>query len=142
MTNISKPYDVVLIPPREVCKKAIALSERLKARGTYFTLDGKTYFPHLSLYMLELSDAVLPSALMELGKIATHFSPFDLIARDYHFENGYIDVEYVKSSKLSSLQDEIVEKLNPYRSGLREKDRERLLTAEGPEQEYIRKVEE
>lgn len=127
----SKPYDVVLIPEESVANKAIALSERLKKYDTLFTLDNVNFFPHLSSYMLQLNDDGLNKACEELSRIAEETSSIRAIASHYHYEDNYVNVEYVKSPELIAIQTKVLERLNPLRDGMRDKDRARLEEATG-----------
>jgi hypothetical protein len=52
-------------------------------------------------------------------------------ALDYRHENEYLDIEYIKSDELVTLQEQIIETLNPIRDGLRERDKERVVDAVG-----------
>lgn len=65
----SKPYDIVLLPEVELMEGAIRLSNELEKLGTYFTLGHETYFPHISLYMLQLSEDGLKKAISFLSSI-------------------------------------------------------------------------
>ena len=127
----SRPYDVVLVPESSLARKAIELSGELKAKGVYFTLDGKTFFPHISFYMLQLNKAGLDKAIELLSDMVSDMTTVRVIADKYHYEANYVDVEYVKTKELELLQAKIIEKLNPIRDGLREKDKERLASAVG-----------
>jgi hypothetical protein len=122
----SKPYDVVLIPSDDLVKKAISLSKKLTPLGVHFTLDNETFFPHLSLYMLQLNDGGIIKVRGLLETIAKDNMAISLEAEKYHYEDDYFDVEYTKLMEIISLQEKILDGLNPFRDGLREKDKERL----------------
>jgi len=133
----SKSYDVVLVPETRIAEQAIQLSTKLAECDSYFTLDGKTYFPHLSLYMLQLNEAGLSKALDFLKDVASKTKAVKATAHDYHYENDYLDVEYPRTEDFSELQKIILEGLNPIRDGLREREKVRLQTATGAERENI-----
>lgn len=127
----SNPYDIVLLPAISLAKKAIGLSKKLEPLDVYFTLDNKTFFPHVSLYMLQLDDMGLKKAIDLLSTIASETSTIEAWVNDYHYEDNYVDAEYVKSKELINLQRKVIDKLNPIRDGLREKDKARLNDAIG-----------
>jgi len=114
-------------------KEAIKLSQKLSEKGTHFTLDSKNYFPHVSLYMLQLNENSLDKALNLLTSIAKELKPIKVVTSEYHYESEYIDVEYEKSEILEIAQMKVVQSLNSVRDGLREKDKARLETSEGEE---------
>lgn len=133
----SRPYDVVLVPEASLSHEAIRLGDTLKERGTYFTLDRTSFYPHLSLYMLQLDEAGLEEALKRLAALETETKPVQASADHYHYSYDYLDVEYAKSEELTALQQKVIEALNPVRDGLRENDKARLETATGEERSNI-----
>jgi len=133
----SKPYDVVLIPEENIASKAIELSQMLKRYDTLFTLDNINFFPHVSLYMLQLDDDGLKKACEELSNIAKETTSISAVASHYHYENNYVDIEYVKSRELITIQTKVLERLNPIRDGMRDKDRARLEEATGETKENL-----
>ena len=57
----SQPFNIVIVPPKEISQQAIKLSRKFKGSKSLFVLNQKNKFPHLSLYMLELPLINLPS---------------------------------------------------------------------------------
>lgn len=133
----SKSYDVVLLPEPAIVELAIQLSQKVEHHGTHFTLGTGEYFPHISLYMLQLDSDGLRKAEAILEKIAKDTEAIEAQAREYHYEKGYFDIEYEKTTELVDIQNEVVGQLNPIRDGLRAKDKERLRTVEGGEKQNI-----
>lgn len=133
----TKPYDVVLIPSDVVVARAVALSETLASRGSYFTLDDTSYFPHLSLYMLQLDGDGLDKTREVLSRIAGETQKLEGRVADYKYVNNYLEIDYTTSPELASLQERIVSGLNLLRSGLRDKEKIRLSTSTGKERENI-----
>ncbi|HSX41885.1 MAG TPA: DUF1045 domain-containing protein [Candidatus Saccharimonadales bacterium] len=126
----SKPYDVVLLPDDNIVGKSIELSQKLSNRGVRFTLGNRLYFSHVSVYMLQLDNIGLEKATRLVQQLSTVVSEISARASEYHYFEGYLDIEYEKSAEISFLQEEIIKLLNPIRDGLREKDKERLATAD------------
>lgn len=135
----SKPYDVVLLPSEDLAEKALNLSEKLKTSGVHFTLDNRTFFPHISLYMLQLNDEGLEKAKNLLREVASKNATIKAVAQSYHYENEYLDIEYIRSDEFVALQEQIIDSLNPVRDGLRERDKERLADAVGETRSNIMK---
>ncbi|MBU6427293.1 DUF3977 family protein [Patescibacteria group bacterium] len=135
----SKAYDVVLVPETKITNEAIKISHDLEKFGTYFTLDNKTYFPHVSIYMLQIKDSDLDKVFGLLNEVAKGTRTITGTPRLFGTHNNYIDVEYEKTEEMRKLQMNVVNLLNPLRDGLRDRDKERLLTATGVEKETILK---
>lgn len=133
----SKPYDVVLLPEFKVAQAAIQLSKKVEQLATHFTLGNDEYFPHVSLYMLQLNVEGLGEAEVILKKVAKEADAVGGRVEDYHYEKGYFDIEYQKSTEMINLQNKIIEQMNPIRDGLRAKDEERLHTVSGEERANI-----
>jgi hypothetical protein len=89
--------------------------------------------------MLQLEDESLETAIQLVSKIASFTKTVNANAKEYNYENDYIDVEYIRTDNLLELQIKVLDALNPVRSGLREKDTNRLLTAAGDELHNLKK---
>jgi hypothetical protein len=129
MNSIS--CDVVILPEPLLASKAISASQKLEQFDGYYTLEDGKYFPHASLYMLELKVTDITMVEEALSRIAQTFSAFQLEAYRYDHTMGFIDAEYKRTPELDSLQMQVVEALNSMRNGIRAKDKERMLSAEG-----------
>ena len=129
MNSIS--CDVVILPDPLLASRAISASQELEQFYSYYTLKDGACFPHASLYMLELKVKDIPRVEELLAGIARVFSPFQLEAYCYDHTMGFIDAEYKRIPELDELQKRVVGALNPIRNGMRAKDKERMLTAEG-----------
>ncbi len=134
----TKQYDVVLLPETKIALEAIKASEELASHKTCFTLNNETCFPHVSLYMLNLDTEGLEEAKKILGVIASKNKKLEAVAADYHYSHEYLDIEY-DGSKLAVVQNQVLEKLNPFRKGLRQKDTERLINATGEAKDNLLK---
>ncbi|MBI3443615.1 hypothetical protein HY008_03010, partial [Candidatus Woesebacteria bacterium] len=108
----------VLLPPEEVSKEAIRLSELVAHNfPVEFVLDGKTLYPHLTLYQLEVPDKNLSIVKKRLSNI------FKLVIKakfDHYFgsESGFLSWDCSTDKNLFGLHKEIVKSLNPLREGL------------------------
>jgi len=133
----SIPCDIVMIPDADATNEAILLSEKLGGNETYFTLKEGEYYPHASLYMVQLDMNRIDEIKKVLSVVAANSSKITLSPKDYHQEWGYIDVEYGREVNSDKLQMDVVHALNPIRDGLRQKDIDRLPEAVGIERENI-----
>jgi len=127
----SLPVDVVILPSGELAEKAIAASKQLEQFGSLFTLETGKYFPHSSLYMLQLDVDDLEQVKRILAEIAQNSKPLTLSASRHYQTRGFIDVEYSRNEQIDTLQDIVVTALNPIRDGMRPKDKARMLEAKG-----------
>lgn len=137
MTSI--PCDIVLRPSSAIKDLAIKTSGELSDYGTLFTLKEGEYFPHVSLYMVQLNLDTIDNIQNALEKIARSTGPISLTAKDFHQENGYIDIEYERNQIIDDLQNTVLDAINPLRDGLRKKDEERIKTSTGVELENLQK---
>ena len=124
----SKSFNIVIYPPKNISKKAINVSKTLKKKGGLFVLDGKNYFPHITIYMTEFPVKHISKIRKTLRELAAKTKPFRATSLKYRqSEDGYIDIDYRKSREMKELQKKIVFLLNPLREGLlRPKDKARM----------------
>lgn len=132
----SLPCDVVLLPSAELASKAVETSNALsKQYDSFFTLEDGKFYPHMSLYMFQLDENDIAKVEDILAEIAKNFSTILAKATAYRlgegFGVGYVDPEYEVTDELSSLQQKVIEKINPIRSGMRESDIKKMQDAEG-----------
>ena len=123
--------DVVILPNNELSAKAISASQKLAALDTVFTLKVGEFYPHASVYMLQLNETDIPSAKELLANVAAITNELQLTATTYDQTKCFFDTEYLKPKVLQSLQDDVVAALNPIRDGLRDKDKPRMLESAG-----------
>lgn len=127
----SLPCNVVILSDDDLANKAISLSQNLASNGTLFTLKDGEFYPHVSIYMLQLKDSDFFRAQELLSGIAKQTDAINLIANGYDQSKQFFDVEYTKSDVIKELQEDIVAALNPVRDGMRAKDVERMKNATG-----------
>ena len=131
------PCDIVMIPDADITNRVVSLSEQLGKNETYFTLKEGEYYPHASLYMVQLDMSKIDEIKERLSNVAANSSKVTLTPKEYHQEWGYVDVEYDREPIVDQLQMDVVHALNPIRDGLRQKDIDRLPEAVGLERENI-----
>ena len=115
----SKSFSIVIYPPKEISQRAIAVSKKLEKKNGLFILDGKNYFPHITIYMTEFPVKNVPKIRKVLRNFVTKAKPFRAASLKYRqSEDGYIDVSYKKSKEMKKLQKKILTLLNPLREDL------------------------
>ena len=124
-------YDIVITPSNELGNKAVKQSQKLEQFGTLYTLKYGDYYPHSSLFMVQLDSDNLDPVINALQTIALSTSILAATATNYDQKMQYFDVEYATTPQLIQLQNEVLEACNPLRQGTRPKVLERMQTAEG-----------
>lgn len=127
----SIPCDIVLLPNPLLAKLAISTSQELERFDSLFTLEDGKFFPHVSLYMCQLSLKSIPRIEEQLSAISHSMSALQLEAYRYDHSKCYIDAEYKKFPELVGIQEGVIKAVNPIREGMREKDVDRMKEAEG-----------
>ncbi|OFY63295.1 MAG: hypothetical protein A3H98_11280 [Bacteroidetes bacterium RIFCSPLOWO2_02_FULL_36_8] len=120
----SKSLNIVICPPRSVCKKAITISNKLTRQGGLFALNENICHPHISIYMSEFPLKNLRKIRKLLEQISSEVKPFE-IRSSIHSQkmDGYVYMNYHKTRDIRELQKKVINLLNPLREGLiREKD--------------------
>lgn len=139
----SIPCDIVLLPNDELAQKAIDASRLLAVHDPHFTLEIGKFYPHMSLYMFQLEESDISRVEDALSKIADQTYVFSGKATRYYLGEGYgvgyIDPEYETSEVLRSLQQQVVEAVNPIRAGMRESDIAKMKDATGVKLENLQK---
>lgn len=125
----SLPCDVVILPNNELAEKAMAASQRLAPLGSLFTLEIGKYFPHASLFMLQLKEDDIEIVKSLLAEIASKTDKLNLKASNFDQAHAFIDVEYARNEQIDALQQQVIAALNTVRDGMREKDKARMLEA-------------
>lgn len=134
----SIPCDVVLLPNPELSQRVITFSAQLSATyGTVSTLHADGPVPHASLYMTQLKVSDIARVQEILADIAARTPVFNLIANGYWLDSRYFDADYKKTDALADLQMAVINAINPIRDGMREKDKAKLLEAEGLARENL-----
>jgi len=140
MNAKTKPFNVAIYPPAEISKRVIAISKKLKNKNGLFVLDGKNYFPHITLYMTEFPLKNMVKIKKLLKQFAVKTKPFEISSSKYRQNtDGYIDIDYKKSKNINEFQKKIIKLLNPLREGqIREKDKARISEMTKAEQKNLK----
>jgi len=121
--------NIALKPPDEISKKAILLSQEIaKAHKAIFTLDGKNFFPHITVYAPEFSTSNINKIYVGIEEVAKNTEKFQLFYKEIEAQyNGYIVVHFDLSPAMKNLHKKILSRINPLRQG---HIRAKYLTAE------------
>jgi 2'-5' RNA ligase len=124
----SKPFNIAIIPPKEITNIAILLSKQLKRKSGRFVLGQKKYVPHITLYMTEFPLSNVVRVRKQLRKLSKQNKPLQLSSLGYRQNtDGFVDMRYRKSPRVKDLQNKIIATLNSLRKGLlRGKDNQRM----------------
>lgn len=139
----SIPCDIVLIPDEILTNKALSASKLLSDHDPLFTLEIGKFYPHMSLYMFQLEELDISKVEDVLFKIAGQTHAVSGKATRYYLGEGqgvgYVDPEYEASEILQSMQQKLVEAVNPIRAGMRESDIAKMQDATGLKLENLQK---
>lgn len=131
--------NVVLLPSEDISQKAIQTSQLLAEKEVLFTLAEGMFYPHVSIYMLQLKISDFVQAKQLLADLASSNQPPVLTATRFWQSKQFTDVEYDKSDTVGHLQRMVVSALNPIRDGMRVKDEKRMTEATGMKLENFKK---
>lgn len=131
----SLSYDAVILPDEKLSEQAILASQRLASLGGTYTLEFDRFFPHISLFMLQLKDKDIDTAISLLNGIANKLDSLNLKSSKFTQSYTYFDVGYERNIQIDSLQQQVIAKLNPIRDGVHDKYKVRMLEATGLELE-------
>lgn len=107
-----KRYDVVIIPPPDIVDQTIALSRILEPLGTFFTVDGVTIHPHISLYHIPLTQSSLETVTRILQETLQTIQPFLLEQETYYPDQGvWVGLRYVASKPILDLHTSVIDAL-------------------------------
>jgi len=110
--------NTVLVIPANVAKKAIEESQKIaKKYETFFTLDGKNFFPHITLYSPEFPLKNFRQILKIIKQITISHKQFEIKFGGLRINQGFIGINVLRSPILDSLHKEIVLGLNSLREG-------------------------
>ncbi len=108
--------NVCIIPPEEVGKQCVAMSQSLKSDTTLFVLDGKTRFAHMTVYMARFANAQIAKVLETTENILKDVKGFYVEHDGYFMTAGrYLEVSYQKSEELMDLHKLLINNLKEYR---------------------------
>lgn len=119
MSNIplkSTIINVCVIPSAEVGKQCVQLSQSLKSGGTLFTLDGRSRFAHMTVFMARFADGKISNVLQATEQALSGISAFLCEHTGYFMTAGrYLEASYRKSPEFMALHELFINTLSCYR---------------------------
>ena len=111
--------NLVLLPDIMVRDYAITLSQQIaKQHEVSFVLDGKNFYPHVSLYQAAYPDKNLPRIEKQMAAVAHSSKKFSLRIKGCSTLWGFIFLDAVLNIPLQELHESIVSSLNDLREGM------------------------
>lgn len=118
-------YNVAVLPPAGICSKIEAISRTLGRYKPLFSLDGRTQFPHLTLYMARFEEARISDVANAIGRALLSQRPVQFNHTGSNAtESGYTEASYEKTSGVAALHDTILHAVKGYRYKTAEPRRE------------------
>src|SRR3989344_2231095 len=120
MSSYISPLNIVILPDEKVQQKALELSRKVSEKfETYFTLDNKKYFPHITVYQTHYPHKNVLALKEKLFKFAKNIKPFKVSASEItSIFNSWISWNLFKTKELTDLELQVLELANPLREGL------------------------
>ena len=110
---------IVLLPSEEVSQAAIQLSKDIAVDfKTFFVLGEESCLPHISLYHAAFPERNIPQVKRELTTLTENSSSFPMELPNVSWqEEGWLDLQAVKSESLVNLHHAVVQAFNSLREG-------------------------
>lgn len=110
--------NVAFLPPPHVARAAIFLSQKIaRGREYYFALDGKNFYPHITIYSPEYPRQNLPKIFDAVTEIAQETKPVKFTVHAIKEYEDFIGLDFDLTPPIKSLHQKVVEVLNPWREG-------------------------
>jgi 2'-5' RNA ligase len=109
--------NIAIILSKEISKFAIKVSKELSEKyKTEFTLDGKNYFPHITVYPVEIAKKDLKSFVVKTREVVEKTAKFNIKFGRFWTasENGecWVGIPVIKNEKLKLFHKHVVSGLN------------------------------
>jgi 2'-5' RNA ligase len=139
----TRPFNIVIYPPQEIIEQAITISKKLHRKGGLFILDNKKYFPHLTLYTVELSVKNTPQVIKMLKNLSLKLKPFIIASTKYQQnETGFTNITFQRSKQLDQLQKQIIRAAQPWSEGyLKKQDQSQMKNLAKTEQKNFKQYD-
>ncbi len=109
----SKTFNIAIVPTQAVAQKAERASRQAKG---FFLLDGKTKYPHVTVYMAEYPAKNISQLKKIVSDLAKNAKSFNLKAQSINLTiHGYFDVSFFKSAAIKKLHKAVIQKANKFR---------------------------
>ncbi len=109
-----RTYVIALLPQYGLNNSVKVLNKQLDKYRLEFLFDSNAT-PHLSLYMLQINIQDVDEVVLKVSTIASREYVIELDAYDWHIQNRYLAMKYIKTKAITELQKNIIEEVNPLR---------------------------
>jgi 2'-5' RNA ligase len=110
--------NIVILPPPDIANQAINWSRQIAAKYTTdFVLDGKTFYPHITVYQTAYPQKNIFLVESRLAEFVKHVHSFHVHAENFSTIVGFVSLDFTKTKELVSLHEHIVDRCNPLRDG-------------------------
>jgi 2'-5' RNA ligase len=97
--------NIVILPPPEVAREAIIWSRQVAAKYTTdFVLDGKEFYPHITLFQGEYPDGNIATLTEKLNHTAKLTAPFSVRGKVFVVFERFLFLEMHKDESIATLQ--------------------------------------
>jgi len=108
--------NVCIIPETEVGSRCVEISQSLKSDRTIFVLDGKTKFPHMTVFMARFPESEISKIIQATELALRDKQSFRCEHTGYLLTAGrYLEVSYRNSAEFTVLHESLIESLKGYR---------------------------
>ena len=115
----SKRIDIAISFKKNLAEEISKQSSNLaKISEPYFILDSKNFYPHISIYSIEIPQKNLSKIFNSIEETISTVKPFKLKFNGYEIRDGYVVLFCDKSLELKKLHRKILDEINPLRDNL------------------------
>ncbi len=108
--------NICIIPPKNIGKKCVQLSQSLKSEDTMFVLDGKNKFAHMTVFMARFNNNEIAHIINTVEKKLGNIKSFLCQHTGYFMNQGrYFEASYLKSKEFITLHKLITDSLKALR---------------------------
>ncbi len=110
--------NIIVRPDKHIAEVAISLSRKIAGEfKTDFVLDGKTFFPHITIYQAAYPEKNIAEVEKQIVKAVKSVKPFDVKLFEYQSMLGFVFWNAEKDNPFLSLHKKIITGMNSLREG-------------------------
>lgn len=110
--------NIAFMPPTDVAKYVAKLSKEISEKEkTYFVIDNKNIYPHITIYPPEYPTYKIEEVLSKVEKLAKKLPRVKFKFEKIKNFDDYISVGMHYSKEIRNIHETIIEELNPLRDG-------------------------
>lgn len=115
--------NIAFKPPVEIAEQVAKLSKEIsKKEDTYFFIDSKNFYPHITIYSPEYPTHNLEKILLNIEELSKNLSAVKFVFKKVISSQGFIGTEFDYTEEIKNIHESIVKNLNAFREDrIREK---------------------